>query len=77
MWFFKTYQNLKGLSGFEYHLTITDFKHYFDIYPLPFKKTTVISIIKKIDSLIAKYHKQIEDSKKTAAQPDTNVNIRR
>lgn len=64
IWFYKCYQNLKSLSGFEYHLTITDFKHYFDIYPIPFTKTTVISIIKKIDKKVAKYHKDIEESKK-------------
>lgn len=79
MWFFKTYQNLKGMTGFEYHLSITDFKHYFDIYPVPFNKTTVISIIKKIDLLVAKYHKKIEDSKKEINKPEinTNTNIKR
>jgi len=77
MWFFKAYQNLKGMTGFEYHLSITDFKHYFEIYPTPFSKITVISVIRKIDNLVAKYHKQIENSKKPAKQPDTNVNIRK
>jgi len=64
MWFFKTYQNLKSLTGFEYHLTITDFKHYFELYPIPFKETTIISIIKKIDLLVTKYHEKIDKAKK-------------
>ena len=66
-WYFNTYQNLRSLGGYEHHLSITDFKHYFDIYPIPFKKTSVISIIKKIDISINKYQKEIEDSKSNNA----------
>ncbi|MCP3674536.1 MAG: hypothetical protein GY829_08730, partial [Gammaproteobacteria bacterium] len=74
MWYFKCYKNLKSLTGFEYHLTITDFKHYFDIYPVPFCKTTVISVIKNIDKKIAHYHKEVEKAKKKIdVTQNTNV----
>lgn len=43
---------------------MTDFKHYFEIYPIPFSKTTVISIIKKIEKKVADYYKEIEKAKK-------------
>lgn len=63
MWFLNAYKNLKDLTGFEYHITISDFYHYFQIYPIPFQKTTVISVIKQIDRKIEEYQKKIHDAK--------------
>jgi len=67
IWFFKNFQNLKNLTGFEHHLSITDFTNYFNIYPIPFSKITVISIIKKIERLVSDYNKKVEKAKSTNA----------
>ena len=62
-WFYHLYHSLKNLSGFEYQITITDFKHYFDIYPIAFPRYLVISIIKQIERKAQKYQKQKDEAK--------------
>lgn len=64
---------MKSLTGFEYHLTITDFKHYFEFYPVPLYELTVISIIKKIEILVEKYQKEVQEAKKNNSV-ETNIN---
>jgi len=66
-WFFSFYQNIKSLSGFEYQITITDFRHYFDTYPIPFKEYLIISVIKSIETKVHKYQKEKTEAKKQAA----------
>ena len=63
LWFFNCYKNLINLTGFEHHLSITDFYHYFLIYPIPFSKPTVISVIKKIESKVLKHKEKIDEAK--------------
>lgn len=62
-WFLKTYHNLKSLSGFEYQITITDFRSYFDTYPIPFQEYVVISVIKTIERKVDIYNKKVEKRK--------------
>ena len=57
-WFYSAYRNMKNLTGFEHHLSITDFFHYFSIYPAPFPKYVIISIIKTIDIKINNYNSE-------------------
>jgi len=70
LWFYNTYYSLKGLSGFEYQITITDIKDYFSIYPQPTDIYTVIKVIKGIEGQEAKAkrekdeHKQKQNQKK-------------
>jgi len=66
IWFFNTYRQMKILTGFEHHISITDFKHYFEIYPLAFDIFLVISLIKDIESKIKQYQKKLDDLKKEA-----------
>jgi len=65
-WFFNMYHNIKSLSGFEYQITITDFKHYFDIYPSAFPLCLVISVIKKIERKVYLYNDEQKELKRKA-----------
>ena len=71
-WFYSAYINLKSLSGFEYQMTITDFNEYFKVYPIPFSKTTIISVIKAIEQKVSAFR----DKKREAEQKAKSKNKR-
>jgi len=64
-WFLSLYYSLKSLTGFEHHLSITDFKHYFEIYPSAFSMIVVISVIKSIESKSSAYQEKKREAKKS------------
>jgi len=65
-WFHRTYYDLKGLSGYEHQITITDLNSYFSIYHLPFDIFTVISTIKLIETKYQKYKIEQDELKKNS-----------
>ncbi len=65
VWFFKSYQKIKSLSSGERNINIIDFTYYFNIYPIPFSKIFIISIVKDIDRLVDQYNAKIEKAKST------------
>ena len=67
-WFLNMYYNIKSLSAFEYQITAVDFNSYFDIYPIPFDKFAIISIIKGIEGKSQKYKNEQEDLKKQSKE---------
>lgn len=52
------------MSGFEYQITITDIKDYFNIYPRAVDIYTIIKVIKGIENKVEKDKREKEKHKK-------------